>query len=256
MQYDTAKNRSISEQRSSTNLNVLLRQRYKFIGEHIDQGDRVLEVGAGIGITQRFLPTVDLCTTDVEANPWIDAVASGEQLPFKDAQFDAVICIAALHHMDYPLKALRERERVLKPGGKALIVEARASWTMRLALALTGHEYIDHAMDPFGPASCQTRAGNNWDGNNAIGDALFSDLSRLKTALPGFQMIHCRHREFLLFLNSGGVNHKTPHVPLPETVLNWIGQLDGILCKAAPNIFPLIQEIVLHRRSGEKDLTQ
>ena len=85
-----------------------------------------------------------------------------------------------------------EFERVLKPGGKALIVEACASWSMRLALSATRHEYIDTSVDPFGLPSCQTREGNNWNGNNAIGDALFSDTSRLKDALPGFDMIHFR----------------------------------------------------------------
>jgi len=229
---------------------MLLSERYKFIGEHIKEGDKVLEVGAGIGITHRFIPKVELYYTDVEANPWINTAASAEDLPFKDEVFDVVICIAALHHMDYPLKALREFERVLKLGGKALIVEACASWSMQLALSVTKHEYIDKSVDPFGFPSCQTREGNNWNGNNAIGDALFSDFSRLKNTLPGFDNIHFRHTEFLLFLNSGGVNHKTPYISLPNFILNWVNELDQLLCRIAPGIFSLSQEIVLRRQSG------
>ena len=120
--------------------------------------------------------------------------------------------------MNHPLKALREMSWVLKLGGKALIVEARTSWVLRLALALTKHEYIDTSVDPFGPASCQTRNDDNWDGNNAIGDLLFSDVARLDSALPELEIIHHKYTEFLLFLNSGGVNFKAPYIPLPKAL--------------------------------------
>ncbi len=49
--------------------------------------------------------------------------ANAVKLPFPDASFDYVICLAVLHHLKPKNheKALSEIKRVLKPGGKAAI---------------------------------------------------------------------------------------------------------------------------------------
>jgi len=245
----TADNRDVARHRTPANLEVLLRERYQFLGEHIKPGDTVLEVGAGIGITSDYLPGVTLCRTDVEPNDWIDAVVSGEALAFRDSCFDAVVCFAALHHMHHPLAAVHEMARVVRPGGKLLIVEVHASWLLRLTLSMTRHEYIDVAIDPFSGQSCQTREGNHWNGNNAIGDRLFLDRVRFAAAVPQLELIHHRFTEALIFINSGGVNVKVPYIPLPKIVLKTIAAVDRLLCRVAPNIFAICQEIVLRRKA-------
>lgn len=46
-----------------------------------------------------------------------------EQLPFSDAQFDAIICIDAIHHFpDRPL-VIAEWTRLLRPGGRLLLTD-------------------------------------------------------------------------------------------------------------------------------------
>lgn len=44
----------------------------------------------------------------------------------KDGEFDAATLIYSLHHIENPISALKESRRVLKPGGKVLIVECIA----------------------------------------------------------------------------------------------------------------------------------
>ena len=240
-------NRQVAEERQNTNLDMLLSERHKFLGDGIRVGDKVLEIGAGIGITHRYLPQVDLCQTDVEANPWINVVTSGETLPFTNETFDVVICIAALHHMDHPLKALHEMARVLRPSGKAFIMEPHASLLLRLLLRITKHEYVDKSVDPFGPYSCQSRKGGNWDGNNAIGDLLFADMIQLGNEIPQLSCVHHRYTETLLFMNSGGVNFKAPYIPLPQVILKWMAGLDKIFARRAPDVLSLSQEIILQK---------
>jgi ubiquinone/menaquinone biosynthesis C-methylase UbiE len=49
--------------------------------------------------------------------------ASG--MPFKSGSFDFLLCRAAFKNFAAPLGALREMHRVLKPGGRALIIDLR-----------------------------------------------------------------------------------------------------------------------------------
>jgi ubiquinone/menaquinone biosynthesis C-methylase UbiE len=46
-------------------------------------------------------------------------------MPFEDGQFDYVVCRAAFKNFSRPLGALNEMYRVLKPGGRALIIDMR-----------------------------------------------------------------------------------------------------------------------------------
>ena len=43
------------------------------------------------------------------------------QLPYADARFDTVVAANVIHLLDEPYQALRELERVCKPGGKIII---------------------------------------------------------------------------------------------------------------------------------------
>jgi ubiquinone/menaquinone biosynthesis C-methylase UbiE len=57
--------------------------------------------------------------------PVVFDVAASQSLPFADATFDVVICSLALHHLPEEVRAgaIGEMQRVLKPGGRMMIVE-------------------------------------------------------------------------------------------------------------------------------------
>lgn len=50
-------------------------------------------------------------------------VADAEQLPFLDGSFDAVTCRIAAHHFPNPHLFILEAARVLKPGGKLVLID-------------------------------------------------------------------------------------------------------------------------------------
>ena len=98
-------------------------------------GDRVLDFGCGRGVfTDLFAPKdyfgIDIIPSFVlhsrgrhPSHPC--AVMDGARLGFKEAWFDAIVVVGVLHHLDdtSAAEALREIRRVLKPGGRALILE-------------------------------------------------------------------------------------------------------------------------------------
>jgi ubiquinone/menaquinone biosynthesis C-methylase UbiE len=55
---------------------------------------------------------------------------SASDIPLEDGMFDLIVCRAAFKNFSEPLKALNEMHRVLRPGGRALIIDLRkdASW--------------------------------------------------------------------------------------------------------------------------------
>ena len=107
-------------------------------------GEAVLDVGCGTGtlaITARRQVGPSGTVHGIDASPEMIAraerkartadvevafkIGSAQNLPFADAQFDAVTLTVMLHHL--PRKGreecAREVRRVLKPGGRALVVD-------------------------------------------------------------------------------------------------------------------------------------
>ena len=87
---------------------------------------RVLDAGCGDGLFARAIaaPTVvgvDNAPAMVERarSRGVDArLASIEELPFGDAEFDVVVCNWTLYHLADVERGLRELARVVRPGGR------------------------------------------------------------------------------------------------------------------------------------------
>lgn len=59
-------------------------------------------------------------------------VASAEKLPFKNEEFDLVICYETIEHITKPLKALKEMKRVLKRGCSLILTMDSGNWLFRM----------------------------------------------------------------------------------------------------------------------------
>jgi SAM-dependent methyltransferase len=103
----------------------------KFIDRYDLKDKRCLEIGAGRGALQYAVQNyvaVDMAKAAGKNfdKPFVQA--SAEMLPFSNASFDAVWTYAVLEHVPSPDRALREMQRVLKPGGFLLL---HAAWYCR-----------------------------------------------------------------------------------------------------------------------------
>ena len=116
------------------------------IAAAIPSSAQVLEVAPGPGflsieLAKRGLPVraLDISKTFVEiarhnaAAEGVDVrfdLGNAAALPLEDASVDFVVCRAAFKNFSEPLKALQEMRRVLRPGGKALLIDLRRDASM------------------------------------------------------------------------------------------------------------------------------
>lgn len=111
-------------------------------------GDRILEVGCGVGHLTRRLRELGVDAIGIDANPHAaenavtDGVTTGnaEALDFPDDSFDKIVSLHAIEHIPNIEAALSEMARVLRPGGKALLVypaePIQGIWAVPTAIVL------------------------------------------------------------------------------------------------------------------------
>jgi ubiquinone/menaquinone biosynthesis C-methylase UbiE len=93
------------------------------------KGKNILDAGAGPGLYARLLTDKGAKVKGIDISPKLLEIArkeapevrftqnSVEKLPFKDKEFDIVLCTLVLGHLDNWNKAFKEIFRVLKSGG-------------------------------------------------------------------------------------------------------------------------------------------
>lgn len=112
------------------------------VAEQVPPGSHVLEVAPGPGYFAIELAKLggyritglDISRTFVEiarrnateAGVEVDfRQGNAASMPFEDQSFEFLLCRAAFKNFSQPLRALQEMYRVLKPGGRALIIDLR-----------------------------------------------------------------------------------------------------------------------------------
>ncbi|MCX7661080.1 MAG: class I SAM-dependent methyltransferase [Candidatus Omnitrophica bacterium] len=96
-------------------IKILQREKFKKYSRYF--GDRVLDIGCGSKIYRRFISPNFYIGLDISKLSYADIIGNVKCLPFKDNSFDSVIITEVLEHIEEPLIALNEIERVLKSSG-------------------------------------------------------------------------------------------------------------------------------------------
>jgi SAM-dependent methyltransferase len=202
-----------------------------------------VELGAGLAHLKLLLPRV--LATDVEPTPWADAVVDAHDLPYEDASVANLLLVDVFHHLRDPSRFLDEAGRVLRPGGRVIMIEPYCSPLSTPLYRRFHHERTDLGVDPF--SADARHAEEAMAGNQALTTlAFFLRAEELRRRWPELRVIRRRRFALLLYPLSGGYSRR-PLAP------SWLYQPLRILERALAPLAPLAAFrclITLERQSG------
>jgi SAM-dependent methyltransferase len=161
-----------------------------------------LEIGGGIGNLKRRLAGV--ISTDIQSAPWLDCVADAQRLPFAAACAANIVMVDVLHHLEFPVAFFREAVRVLRPGGRVLMVEPAITWGSCLFYRLLHHEPVRTSADALADGSPDPRR-DPYDSNQAIPTLLATrERERFHRLFPTLRIRCVQWFAFAAYPLSGG----------------------------------------------------
>ncbi|WP_037309029.1 class I SAM-dependent methyltransferase [Amycolatopsis orientalis] len=129
--------RNYARQRGTEPQLELWRRQARELTADLPEGAKILEVAFGPGYFAVELARLGFSVTGLDVAPTFVEIASDyaraqgvdvefregdvSRMPFDDESFDFVVCQAAFKNFVWPVKALDEMHRVLRPGGTAVV---------------------------------------------------------------------------------------------------------------------------------------
>jgi SAM-dependent methyltransferase len=207
----------ISDHRAKIHENAFLEEiyfdAYRRILEEVPPAEfpRLLEIGSGGGFLRELAPHV--ITSDCVAAAGIDRVADACKLDetFGAGALDAICALNVFHHLPDPVGFLRSSARVLRSGGKIVLVEPwftpLGQWVWRL---------LHHEPVVLDPSFWGIVGAGRLDGaNGRLPTSVFRDGdARFRREFPDLTIAKRQPFNKWLYVMSGGLTLNT-RVPRP-----------------------------------------
>ena len=163
-----------------------------------------IEIGGGIGNLKRRLGHV--VSTDIQFAPWLDCVADAQHLPFADAAVSNIVMVDVLHHVEFPVRFFREAERLLRPGGRIIMVEPAITVGSTMFYRLIHHEPVMMGADSLRDGTPDPDR-NPYASNQAIPTLIATrDRKHFCAQFPALEITRVDWFSFFVYPLSGGFN--------------------------------------------------
>jgi SAM-dependent methyltransferase len=218
---------------------------YKLIASQLnhDLEGKIVELGSGIGNLKMVVP--DVICTDIFQNPWIDKVENAYSLSFENESVSNLILFDVWHHLKYPGNALKEFNRVLKPGGRVIIFDPAMSMSGFLIYGIFHHEPVEYFR------KINWFAKNDIDLNKneyyaAQGNAprIFCS-SKYNEFLSDWKIATVKKKSSISYVLSGGYSKRQLYPDKFLTILNYLEKLFDLF----PYIFATRLLVVIEKES-------
>jgi SAM-dependent methyltransferase len=161
-----------------------------------------LEIGGGIGNLKQRIPQV--VATDVQFAPWLDCIADAHRLPFAPSSFANIVMVDVLHHIQYATIFFAEAERVLRPGGRVIMVEPAITFGSSLFYHYLHHEETRMSANPLVEGTPDP-ARDPYESNQAIPTLLATrERDRFHRRFPSLKISRVDWFSFFAYPLSGG----------------------------------------------------
>ena len=213
-------------------LRILYRDFYKLISTHLSRlpDSKIVELGSGLGNIHDVIP--ECLRTDLFPNPWIDQIENAYKLSFADESISDLILTDVFHHLKYPGTALNELQRVLRKGGRVLMLEPCISLLGLLVYGVLHEEpiAITKEIEWFAPQSWTPENIDYYAGQGNATRIFIRNGFRSK--LNAWQKVETIRLSAIAYAASGG--YSKPQL-YPTAFLPLIKRLEKVL-----DLFPIL----------------
>ncbi len=201
-----------------------------------------LEIGGGIGNLKAG--NGDLLRMDIQRSPGVDIAADAHRLPFAMQTFSNIFLFDVLHHLQCPMVFFAEANRVLRPGGRIIMIEPGITPVSHLLFGMGHEEPVDMSWVP--DDDCELNPDKDpYESNQAIPTILFKRSPHLfDQANTSFRVVSTKWLSLVAYPLTGGFKRWSL---IPSSWVAPLLRLEEILLPALGGLMAFRLMVVLEK---------
>jgi SAM-dependent methyltransferase len=198
-------------------LRKLYEEWYRLIAASFSSNAMVLELGSGAGFLKEFIP--QLITSELFPALGVERVIDAQAIAMTDASLDGIVMTDVLHHIPDCSSFFHEAARVVRPGGRIVMIEPwNTAWSRRV------YRHLHH--EPFEPDAREWRipsTGPLSSANGALPWVIFQrDRALFESRHPQWRIECILPMMPVAYLLSGGVSLRSFLPGLMYQPVRWL----------------------------------